>query len=172
MRCLSCEIGTNFAICDNLVNGGVVCHNFQVPDEKARGLRRSFSLALMAQGGTGSPTSILSSFDVIFPRLEKIGSELAGGANEDDHQVNLVSALLEDKKKALTFVHIRMAQVLTQLSFQCEEFVQFRRGPKLLLAEEARIGFSIKFRGCLFVCFFEPTAICNVESTRSLDHGS
>ena len=44
MRCLSCESGTKFAVSDNLIMGDIVCYNFRVPDEKARGLSRLYSL--------------------------------------------------------------------------------------------------------------------------------
>ena len=44
MRCLSCESGTKFAMSDNLLKGDIVCYNFRVPDENARGLSRLYSL--------------------------------------------------------------------------------------------------------------------------------
>ena len=117
MRCLSCESGTQFVVCDNLLNGGVVCQNFRLPDEKARGGSRLYSLSVMAIGS--SKTSVLSSniTRVIFPRFEHIIKEL-GERNE-------ISIVTGEKQKALTFLHLSMVQLLSLLCHESEEFVKF-----------------------------------------------
>lgn len=117
MRCLSCESGTKFVISDNLLLGGVVCLNFRVPDEKARGLSRLISLAVMAVGT--SKTSILSSniTRLIFPRLESIAQNVT-----EQSSLTLVNV---EKHKAMTYVHLSMVQLLSLLCHESEESVKF-----------------------------------------------
>ena len=98
---------------DNLLLGGTTCYNFSVFDEKARGNRRIFSLAIAALGSTS--TSILSSN--IGPRLEHISLEIS----KDQTNLSLVG---QDRQKALTFIHIRISQLILQLCFEVDEFVR------------------------------------------------
>lgn len=118
MRCLSCESGTSkFVISDNLLLGGLVCLNFRVPDEKARGLSRLYSLAVTAVGS--SKTSILSSniTRLIFPKLESIVENVTNQSS-----LTLVNV---EKHKAMTYVHLSMVQLLSLLCHESEESVKF-----------------------------------------------
>ena len=99
---------------DNHLLGGTTCYNFSVFDEKARGNRRIFSLAIAAI--SPSSTSILSS-NMIAPRLEHISLEIS----KDQTNLSLVG---HDRQKALTFIHIRISQLILQLCFEVDEFVR------------------------------------------------
>ena len=95
VRCLSCESGDKFTICDNLLLGGTVCYNFSLQDPQARGGKRLFSLAFVALGATS--TSILSSniSRMISPALTNVAVELSKG--------NGFSLIGQDKQKALVW---------------------------------------------------------------------
>ncbi len=124
MRCLSCESGNKFIICDNLLSGGIVNMNFRVPDSNARGLSRLYSISVMAIGN--SKTAIMSSSisQAIYPRFEFIVREVI--ERED------VSFIAEDKHKVLTFLHMSMVQLLSHICSLCQEFVKFSSSSKSL----------------------------------------
>lgn len=128
MRSLSCESGSKFTICDNLLNGGTVSVNFRVPDPTARGLSRLYSLGIMSI--SSSKTSILSSnlTRIIYPRLEFAAQEVIERPE--------VSPIAADKQKSLTFLHLSMVQLLSTLCHESEEFVKFSIVRKRPLQEE------------------------------------
>ena len=136
MRCLSCESGTKFVVCDNFLQGGVVCFNFRLPDEKARGGSRLYSLSLMAVGPPKTVISSPSVNDTILPRFEFIANEL-----KERSDINPITG---ERQDALAFLHLSMIQTMSAYNNEFEELMKYSNSAKNLNLN-ARISDKLNF---------------------------